>query len=102
MTPDQQSEIARRLRCAAGHLNAVIEMTEAGQPCEQVLHQLNAVEAALRRAGTKLLVCEAQSSHAIIVDSPSREQRMSEVRRLQSLYTTFMQYSKNHSEVNHV
>ena len=102
MTPDQQSEIARRLRCAAGHLNAVIEMTEAGQPCEQVLHQLNAVEAALRRAGTKLLVCEAQSSQAIIVDSPSREQRMSEVRRLQSLYTTFMQYSKNHSEVNHV
>ena len=29
-------------------------------------------------------------------------ERMSEVRRLQSLYTTFMQYSKNHSEVNHV
>ena len=48
MKPDQQSEIIRRLRCAAGHLNAVIEMTEAGQPCEQVLHQLNAVQAALR------------------------------------------------------
>ena len=101
MKPDQQSEIIRRLRCAAGHLNAVIEMTEAGQPCEQVLHQLNAVEAALRVAGTRLLICQAQSSQAIIVDSSSPEQRISEIRRLQSLYTTFMQYSKNHSEVNH-
>ena len=101
MKPDQQPEIIQRLRCAAGHLNAVIEMTEAGQPCEQVLHQLNAVEAALRRAGTKLLVCQAQSSQSIILNSPSPQQRMSEIRRLQSLYTTFMQYSKNHSEVNH-
>ena len=50
MKPEQPSEIVRRLRCAAGHLNAVIEMTETGQPCEQVLHQLNAVEAALRVA----------------------------------------------------
>ncbi len=30
MKPDQQSEIIRRLRCAAGHLNAVIKMAEAG------------------------------------------------------------------------
>lgn len=101
MKPEQPSEIVRRLRCAAGHLNAVIEMTETGQPCEQVLHQLNAVEAALRVAGTRLIVCQAQSSQAIILDSPSPQQRISEIRRLQTLYTTFMQYSKNHSEVNH-
>jgi DNA-binding FrmR family transcriptional regulator len=28
------------LHCAAGHLNAVIKMAEAGEPCEQVIHQL--------------------------------------------------------------
>ena len=94
MKPDPQSEIVRRLRCAAGHLNAVIEMTEAGQPCEQVLHQLNAVQAALRATGGKLIICQAQSSQAIILDSPSSKQRTSELKRLQSLYTTFMQYSK--------
>lgn len=94
MKPDQQSDIIRRLRCAAGHLNAVIEMTESGQPCEQVLHQLNAVEAALRVTGTRLIICQAQSSEAIILDSPSPKRRTSELKRLQSLYTTFMQYSK--------
>ena len=94
MKSDQQSDIIRRLRCAAGHLNAVIEMTEAGQPCEQVLHQLNAVQAALRVTGTRFIICQAESSQALILDSSSLEQRTSELKRLQSLYTIFMQYSK--------
>ena len=94
MKPDPQSDIIRRLRCAAGHLNAVIEMTEAGQPCEEVLHQLSAVQAALRVTGSKLIICQAQSSQAIILDSPSPKRRMSELKRLQSLYATFIQYSK--------
>ena len=94
MKPDQQPDILRRLRCAAGHLNAVIEMTEAGQSCEEVLHQLNAVQAALRVTGRKLMICQAQISQEIILDSPSPEQRTSELKRLQSLYITFMQYSK--------
>jgi DNA-binding FrmR family transcriptional regulator len=94
MKPDQQSDIIRRLRCAVGHLNAVIEMTESGQPCEQVLHQLNAVQAALRVTGTRLIICHAQNSQAVILDSPSPKQRTSELKRLQSLYTIFMQYSK--------
>lgn len=101
MKPDQHSEIIRRLRCAAGHLNAVIEMAESGEPCEQVLHQLNAVQAALRVAGGRLLSCQSQSSQAIILDSTSPQQRISELKRLQSLYATFMQYSDNHNEVNH-
>ena len=94
MKTDQQPDILRRLRCAAGHLNAVIEMIETGQSCEEVLHQLNAVQAALRVTGSKLIICQAQSSQEIILDSPSPEQRASELRRLQSLYITFMQYSK--------
>ena len=101
MKPDQQSEIIRRLRCAAGHLNAVIEMTEAGQSWEQVLHQLNAVQAALRAAGSKLIICQAQSSQTIILDSPSPKQRIAELKRLQSLYRIFTQYSNHHREVSH-
>lgn len=101
MKPDQQSEIIRRLRCAAGHLNAVIEMTEAGQPCEQVLHQLNAVQAALRVTGTRLIICQSQSSQAIILASRSPKRRLSELKRLQSLSTIFIQYFNHHSEVSH-
>ena len=101
MKPKQQSEIIRRLRCAAGHLTAVIEMAEAGKSCEQILHQLNAVEAALHAAGIKLIICQVQSSQATILESPSQKQRIAELKRLQSLYTIFLQYPNHHSEVSH-
>jgi len=101
MKSNQQAEIIRRLHCAAGHLNAVIEMTNAGQSCEQVLHQLNAVEAALRAVGIKLIICQTRSSQSIILDNPSPTQRIAELKRLQSLYTIFLQYPKHHSEVSH-
>ena len=91
MKPDSQDEILRRLRCAAGHLNAVIEMAESGQPCEKVLHQLNAVEAALHTAGFKLLICQARQSEAMILASPSPVQRAAELKRLQSLYSILLQ-----------
>lgn len=101
MKSDQQSEIIRRLRCAAGHLNAVIDMAEAGQPCEQVLHQLGAVDAAIRAAGSNLIVCHAQSIQSIILNSPSPKQRLAELKRLQSLYTVFLQYPNRQIEVSH-
>ncbi len=75
MKLDHQSEILKRLRCAAGHLDAVIHMTETGQPCDQVLHQLNAVQSALRAAGIKIIECQAQASQEVILNSPSVEQR---------------------------
>ncbi len=92
MKPDPQAEIIRRLRCAAGHLNAVIEMAEAGQPCEQVLHQLNAVQSALSAAGIKIIHCQAQSSQDVILNSPSCNERTAELKRLQSLYRIFNQH----------
>src|SRR6266540_7339195 len=101
MKSDQQSEILRRLHCAAGHLNAVIEMTEAQQPCEQVLHQLNAVQAALHIVGVKMIECQAHSSQDVILNSSSASQRTQELKRLQSLYAIFLKYSRNRNEVNY-
>jgi len=101
MKPIQQSEIIRRLRCSAGHLNAVIEMAEAGQPCEQVLHQLGAVEAAIHAAASKLIICQVQTIQSIILGSSSPEQRLAELKRLQSLYTTFLRYPNHQIEVSH-
>ena len=101
MKLNPQSDIIRRLHCAAGHLNSVIKMAEAGQPCEQVIHQLGAVEAAIHAAGTKAIICEAQASQSIILDSPSPKQRITELKRLQSLYTIFLQYPKHQIEVSH-
>jgi hypothetical protein NreA len=100
MTPEPDPEIVLRLRCAAGHLNAVIKMTESGEPCEQVLHQLNAVQAALQTAGVKIIECESQSSQDVILNSTSVTQRTAELRHLQSLYTIFVkQYSRERGQL---
>lgn len=99
--PNQQSEIIRRMRCTAGHLNAVINMAEEGRPCEQVLHQLHAVQAALQAVGLGLINCQVQNSQTIILDSSSVEEWTSELKRIQSLYSVFTQYSNYDSEVFH-
>jgi uncharacterized protein len=96
-----QSDIMWRLRCAAGHLQAVIEMTETGEPCEQVLHRLNAVRAALHHAGIKIIECQAQSCQDVILNSTSVDQRIDEIHRLQSLYTIFIQHFNSKNEVNY-
>ena len=101
MKPNQHSDIVRRLRCAAGHLEAVIKMAETDEPCEQVIHQLAAVEAAIHAAGTKVIICEAQASQVIILESPSLMQRNTELKRLQLLYTILMKKSNHYSEVSY-
>lgn len=100
MKPDPHAEIIRRLHCAAGHLNAVIEMAEADQPCEQVLHQLNAVQSALSAAGIKIIHRQAQSSQGVILNS-SCDERIAELKHLQSLYSIFTQHFNHIPEVTH-
>jgi DNA-binding FrmR family transcriptional regulator len=101
MEVNQQPEIMQRLRSAAGHLKAVIEMAESGQPCEDVLHQLNAVQAALRIAGTKIICCEAASVREDILNSRSFSETATELHRLQSLYALYVQHFNKPQEVNY-
>lgn len=99
MKPSPQAEVIRRLRTAAGHLQAVIEMTESGQPCEEVLHQLNAVEAALHAAGACLIRLHVDASQAIILSNPSAARRSVELKRLLSLYSAMFHQSNQTYEV---
>jgi DNA-binding FrmR family transcriptional regulator len=101
MNPTPESDILRRLHCVAGHLNAVIEMTESGEPCDVVLYQLNAVQAALQAVGIKMIQCQAHSSQEVIVNSNSVSQRLTELQRLQLLYAVFLKYSNHKNEVNY-
>ena len=82
----QPSDIVRRLRCASGHLNAVIEMAETERSCEQVLYQLNAVRSELDAVLVRVLICQLQKSEALILYGTSPQERASELKRLQSLY----------------
>jgi DNA-binding FrmR family transcriptional regulator len=89
------------LRSAAGHMNAVLEMAESGQPCEDVLHQLNAVQSALRVVGTRIICCEAESVRQEILSSPSFSNASTQLHRLQSLYSMYVQHFNQTQEVNH-
>jgi DNA-binding FrmR family transcriptional regulator len=101
MVLNQQPDIMQRLRSAAGHLNAVIELAESGQPCEDVLHQLNAVQSALRRVGTKIICCEAEVVRENILNSLSFPYCSAELQRLQSLYTIYVQRFNQPQEDNY-
>ena len=96
MQAEEQAEIVRRLRSAGGHLEAIIGMLEAGEPCEPILHQLGAVQAALRAAGARLLACQLRQSQDVIRHSPCAEDRAAEITRLLVLYnllTRFFDYN---------
>ncbi len=93
MQPEERAEIVRRLRTAEGHLGAVIGLVEAGKPCEQVLHQLGAVRAALRAAGARLVDCQIDYSEEIVRHHPCPEDRAAELTRLVNLYYLVFQYS---------
>ena len=78
--------IVNRLRSAEGHLHAIIGMLGAGAPCEEVLQQLAAVEAALNVAGRALRYCQFLQSINLILHDPNSEARIAEVERLATLY----------------
>lgn len=74
--------LTQRLRSANGHLKAVIEMVEAGEPYESILNQLEAVQAALRCAGLVLIQCQLEQSVDSLLNDPSPETRARTVSRL--------------------
>lgn len=51
----QSSEVITRLARAEGHLRAIKQMAEHGKPCAEILHQLGAVQAALRKVAQQVL-----------------------------------------------
>jgi DNA-binding FrmR family transcriptional regulator len=97
LSPKEHSAIVGRLKTAAGHLRAVIAMVETGEPCDEVLHQLGAVQAALVAAGGAIVDCHpalaGESSVEIILRNPSTEARVAELERLVTLYGLLSKHS---------
>jgi DNA-binding FrmR family transcriptional regulator len=94
MPPEARTQILQRFRSAQGHIKAVIDMLEANAPCEQVLHQLGAVQAALRVAEAQLLACQVEFSSDVIKHSVCPEKRVAELNRLRILYQMIIKNSK--------
>ena len=93
MKRDRVSDIRQRLQCVSGHLNAVATMVEKESPCDDVLHQLHAVEAALQAIGQKLVLCEVEEIESLIKNSPSSEERAAQLQRFIPLYSLAQSYS---------
>lgn len=85
ISPEERAVLAR-LHTAQGHLRATITMLETGQPGEQVLHQLGAIQAALRAAGCALLRLQLKHCLMAILHSPCEEARQAEIEKCLALF----------------
>ncbi len=94
-----KAKILLRLRAAEGHLRAVIAMMEAEEPCEALLHQLGAVQAALRAARWRMVDCQYHACVETIIHDPCAETRLAELTRLSNLFHILIQVSGLQREV---
>ncbi|GAB4577452.1 MAG: hypothetical protein Fur0022_01830 [Anaerolineales bacterium] len=76
----------RRLQSAAGHLNGVIRMAEREAPGVEVLHQLCAVQAALRAIGCQLLEEHMENQLEMIEQNCSCQNREQLMENLKGFY----------------
>ncbi len=51
----QSSDVVARLARVEGHVRAIKQMSEEGKPCADILLQISAVQAALRKTGEAVL-----------------------------------------------
>lgn len=86
MQADDNKDVLFRLHSASGHLNAVVQMVEEDQPCEEIMHQLLAVQAAIKATGHYLVKKQFEHSANILLTSDCEETRSSESVRLLNLY----------------
>jgi CsoR family transcriptional regulator, copper-sensing transcriptional repressor len=55
MSHPQRPDVISRLARIEGHVRAVKQMSEDGKPCAEILHQIAAVQAALRKVAQVVL-----------------------------------------------
>lgn len=85
--PVEKPAILQRLRTAGGHLQAVSQLLEDDKPCQQILHQLNAIQCALEATSSLILCMEVERCLQAIHEDPCSEQRCEELARLSGLYS---------------
>ncbi len=96
LTTDQMPQVIHRLRTACGHLDSVTRMVEAGQPCEKIIHQLGAIQAAIREIGLAIIEKEILlSSEIILTDDSDDEDKEIAARHILDLFILLTKPYKN-------
>lgn len=77
-SPDSDARIIARLRSVEGHVRGVARMVEEGAYCVDVVHQIDAVQKALRKVSTLLLDRHLHhcATAAIRGDDPAERERV--------------------------
>jgi DNA-binding FrmR family transcriptional regulator len=83
----QSPEIISRMARVEGHVRAIKQMAEEGKPCADVLHQIGAVQAALRKVAQ--MVLEEHLDHCVLTAVQGEEGR-GLVEELKVALTTYM------------
>ncbi len=76
---DTQERILHRLKIARGHLNKVITMVEEDKYCIDVLHQSQAIQAALKETDSVVLENHLRTCVADSIKSGNQEEAVKEV-----------------------
>jgi DNA-binding FrmR family transcriptional regulator len=87
---DLQTNVVKRLRSAAGHLQGVVGMVEEGADCDSVLSQVFAVQAALREINRLMIryhlsECLQQELAAVTKDPSASDRWVAEIVNLYEL-----------------
>lgn len=76
---DTQERITHRLKITRGHLDKVIKMAQEGTYCIDVLHQMNAVESALKETGNILLENHLKTCVADAISQGRKDEAIAEI-----------------------
>jgi len=85
-THQMLKDVQDRLSKIEGHIKGIQRMVEEEKPCEDILHQLAAVQSALAKTGRVLF--EDHFQHCI-VDKASDKELVAELQRFKELLYTF-------------
>ena len=76
---DTQERIIHRLKIAKGQLESVIKMLEEDKYCIDVLHQIQAVESALKETGNLVLENHLKQCVSDAIGKGQKEEAIAEV-----------------------
>jgi len=79
-------EILNRLSYLEGHCGAVRRMVEEGKYCIEVIHQIEAVEAALKKVKEKILENHLKTCVTTAIKGSSEEKRKKVLNELMEVY----------------
>jgi DNA-binding FrmR family transcriptional regulator len=79
---DTQERILHRLKIARGHLDKVIKMVEKDEYCIDVIHQMQAVEAAIRETEGVVLENHLKTCTADAIRNGKKEEAVAEVMKV--------------------